>query len=193
MALLKSMKTHETPGEKFLKEMKVKLDNMSDDEFDERFNAVCDSDDNTGYEVSIKYDLDRITPNKSYPWNSFVPTHKINFIRSEPDSISYAYEELDSYQVRYTRDPYFGSNASLLNYSDVYHTKDTYYIHIGDTANGFFDPRGITLKVFTLANGKSYLDARSPSNERMVPLMHDITPMKIDALIRVLQTLKTTI
>lgn len=191
MSLLKSMKTHETSGEKFLKEMKVKLDNMSDDEFNERFNAVCDSDDETDRDP----DRFEITPNISHPWKEVASTYKIDFLKSNPDSMSYAYEGFDSYQVRYSSHPYFGSNESLLNYSDVYHTKDSYYIHIGDVAaSGFFDPKGITLKFFTSVNGKSQLYARSVcAGGESVVLMNDITPMKIDALIRALQTLKTTI
>lgn len=190
MALLKSMKTHETSGEKFLKEMKVKLDNMSDDEFNERFNAVCDDTD-TGRDP----DRFEITPNISHPWSAMAPTYKINFLESEPNSLSYAYEGPISYQVRYSRDPYFGSNASLLNHSDAYHTKDTYYIHIGDVAaSGFFDPKGITLKFFTSVNGKSQLYASSVgAGGASAALITDITPMKIDALIRVLQTMRTTI
>ena len=199
MALLKSMKTHETPGEKFLKEMKVKLDNMSDDEFNERVNAVCDDTD-TGYEVSIKYDTgvysDRfeITPDRSYPWNSFAPDHKINFLESNPDSVSYAYEECRAYQVRYTHESDFNINAPLLNYSDIYDTTDSYYIHIGNRdGSSLYDYGRVTLKFFTLANGYSYLYAKNPSGEGSVALIERITPGKIDALIRVLQTLKTTI
>lgn len=51
-----------TPGELFLEKMKVNLANMSDEEFIERFNAVCDDEDNS---MTVEEYLQQIAGHRS--------------------------------------------------------------------------------------------------------------------------------